>query len=54
MNGKLIEVILEEASFEKGISSSNFNTKKTMKGMYYFVLKTGTDVQTKKVIIMGQ
>lgn len=54
MNGQVVETITDNVLYQKGASSINFRTKMTMNGMYYFVLKTDTEVRTEKVVVLPQ
>lgn len=52
MNGQLVEEILPTSTYSKGKSTINFSPKQSMNGFYYFVLKTDSEVQMEKVIIL--
>ena len=54
MNGQVVENIFSEKSHAAGLTTVVFSPQQEMNGFYYFVLKTENDLQTKKVIVLGE
>ena len=52
LNGQVIETIVDNVVYQKGSSNINFSAKTSLKGLYYFVLKTEEELLTKKVVIL--
>ena len=54
MNGQLMETIVDQVLYPKGLTSIDFMTKTSLKGLHYFVLKTEKELLTKKVVILEE
>jgi len=53
MNGQLVKEIIS-APYEAGAASITFTPEQVRSGFYYFVLKTGIDILTEKVVMIGE
>lgn len=50
--GQVIQAIVDNKNYQKGISTIDFNSTSKLAGLYYIVLKTEREVLTQKVVVL--
>lgn len=52
MNGQLVEFVIADAAYDAGAATIPFTPSEQMHGMYYFVLRTDSEIKTEKVVVL--